>query len=161
MNVVTKAGGNDLHGSVFGFLRHRRLDATNAFSSVKNPPYTRTQYGASLGGPLKKDRSFFFVSFEQLRRQESGFSQIGANASALGLTPAQQALDASDPGNAAVRAAIRGSAIAQTGIDPETGMAPSYHITPLLTLGGVYPVSQKNGSHQLRSRPAERIRSAE
>ena len=150
VNVITKAGSNDLHGSVFGFLRHRSLDATNAFSSVENPPYARTQYGASLGGPLRKDRSFFFVSFEQLRRQESGFSRIGTNTSALGLTPAQQALAESDPGNAAVRAAIRGSAIALTGIDPETGLPPSYHITPLHGLGGVYPISQRNGSYMVR-----------
>lgn len=150
VNVITKGGGNDLHGSLFGFLRHRSLDATNAFSSIVNPPYTRTQYGASLGGALKKDRSFFFLSFEQLRRQESGFSRIGASASALGLTAAQQALAASDPSNAAVRAAIRGSAIAQTGIDPETGQAPSYRVTPLAGLGGVYPVRQRNGAYMAR-----------
>ncbi len=150
VNVVTKTGGNIFHGSLFGFLRHRRLDATNAFSPVENPPYTRTQYGASLGGPLKKDRTFVFLSLEQLRRQESGFSRIGANASLSGLTAAQQALAAKDPANAAVRAAIRGSAIAQTGIDPDAGAAPAYHITPLSGLGGVYPVSQRNGSYMAR-----------
>lgn len=161
VNVITRSGGNHLHGSLFGFLRHRSLDATNAFSTVENPPYTRTQYGASLGGPLKKDRTFFFLSFEQLRRQESGFSRIGINASALGLTAAQQALAASDPGNAAVQAALRGSAIAQTGVDPETGQAPSYHVTPLTGLGGVYPISQRNGSYMARldhqAAPAHRL----
>jgi hypothetical protein len=150
VNVVTKGGGNHLHGSLFGFLRQRSLDATNAFSPVKNPPYTRAQYGASLGGPIKKDRTFFFLAFEQLRRQESGFSRIGSSASALGLTTAQQALAASDPTNVAVRAAIRGSAIAQTGIDPDTGAAPSYRVTPLLGLGGVYPISQRNGAYMAR-----------
>jgi hypothetical protein len=150
VNVVTKGGGNQLHGSLFGFMRHRSLDATNAFSSIENPPYTRAQYGASLGGPLKKDRTFYFLSFEQLRRQESGFSRIGASASALGLTAAQQALAASDPANIAVRAAVRGSAIAQTGIDPDTGAAPSYQVTPLQGLGGVYPISQRNGSYMAR-----------
>lgn len=150
VNVVTKTGGNSYHGSLFGFLRQRSLDATNAFSSVENPPYSRTQYGASLGGPLRRDRTFFFVSFEQLRRQESGFSRIGANSSALGLTATQQALAASDPANVAVRAAIRGSAIAQTGIDPDTGAAPAYHITPLSGLGGVYPISQRTGSYMAR-----------
>lgn len=150
VNVVTKTGGNAFHGSLFGFLRHRSLDATNAFSSVRNPPYTRTQYGASLGGPLRKDRAFFFLSFEQLRRQESGFSRIGAGSSAPGLTAAQQALAASDPANAAVRAAIRGSAIAWTGIDPVTGAAPGYSITPLSGLGGVYPIRQRTGSYMAR-----------
>jgi len=89
VNVITKAGGNSFHGSLFAFLRHRSLDATNAFSPVADPPYTRTQYGASLGGPLQKDRTFLFAGFEQLRRQESGFSRIGANAAALGLTAQQ------------------------------------------------------------------------
>lgn len=150
VNVITEGGGNQLRGSLFGFVRHRGLDATNAFSTVKNPPYTRTQYGASLGGPLRKDRAFFFLAFEQLRRQESGFSRIGAATSALGLTAAQQALAGSDPANVAVRAAIRGSAIAQTGIDPETGQAPAYRVTPLAGLAGVTPVSQRNGSYMGR-----------
>jgi hypothetical protein len=150
VNVVTKAGGNNFHGSVFGFLRHRSLDATNAFSSIENPPYTRTQYGASLGGPLKRDRTFFFASFEQLRRQESGFSRIGIDSAALGLTAAQNALAGSDPANPAVRAAIRGSAIAQTGIDPDTGAAPTYRVMPLTGLGGVYPISQRSGTYMAR-----------
>lgn len=150
INVVTKAGSNSFHGTLFGFLRHRSLDATNAFSAVRNPPYTRTQYGASLGGPLRKNRTFFFVAFEQLRRQESGFSRIGVNAADLGLTPQQQALAASQPAHLAVRAAIRGSTIALTGIDPETGAAPPYRITPLLGLGGVYPIGQRTGTHMAR-----------
>ncbi|WP_225154775.1 hypothetical protein, partial [Bradyrhizobium sp. NBAIM08] len=46
----------------------------------KKPPFTRVQYGATLGGPIKKDRTFYFASFEQRRRQESGFftSDVGA-----------------------------------------------------------------------------------
>jgi len=150
VNVITKTGGNHLHGSLFGFLRHRSLDATNAFSAIADPPYTRTQYGGSLSGPLQRDRTFFFASFEQLRRQESGFSRIGADAAALGLTAAQKALAAGDPGNAAVRGAIRGSAIAQTGIDPETGAAPAYRVTPLADLGGIYPVGQRTGYYMVR-----------
>jgi hypothetical protein len=73
VNVVTKSGGNVLTGNVFGFLRHKSFQARNAFAPVDKPPYTRAQYGATLGGPLKKDRSFFFAAFEQRRRHESGF----------------------------------------------------------------------------------------
>jgi len=73
VNVVTKSGTNDLHGNVFGFLRNRRIQARNAFAPVSDPPFTRTQYGATLGGPLAKDRTFFFFAFEQRRRNESGF----------------------------------------------------------------------------------------
>jgi hypothetical protein len=73
VNVVTKSGTNDLHGNVFGFLRHRSFQARNAFAPIADPPFTRTQYGATLGGPFDKDRTFFFFAFEQRRRQESGF----------------------------------------------------------------------------------------
>ena len=79
INVVTKSGTNDFHGNIFGFLRHRSFQARNAFAPVADPPFTRAQYGATLGGPIVRDRSFFFAAFEQRRRQESGFftSDVG------------------------------------------------------------------------------------
>src|SRR5712691_3697469 len=73
VNVVTKGGTNDWRGNVFGFLRHRSFQARNAFAPIAEPPFTRAQYGATLGGPLDKDRTFFFWSFEQRQRHESGF----------------------------------------------------------------------------------------
>ena len=73
VNVVTKGGTNDVSGSVFGFIRNRRFDARNALSPIGDPPFTRAQYGATVGGPFARDRSFFLFSFEQRRRQESGF----------------------------------------------------------------------------------------
>jgi len=73
VNVVTKSGTNDLHGNLFGFLRHRSFQARNAFAPIEDPPFTRTQYGFTLGGPFDKDRTFFFFAFEQRRRNESGF----------------------------------------------------------------------------------------
>jgi hypothetical protein len=79
VNVVTKSGTNDFHGNVFGFIRDKSVQARNPFAPIidgdpdKRPPYTRVQYGATLGGPVIKERSFFFASFEQRRRQESGF----------------------------------------------------------------------------------------
>src|SRR5262249_47276667 len=73
VNVVTKSGTNDFHGNLFGFLRHRSFQARNAFAPIEDPPFTRTQYGFTLGGPLDRDRTFFFFAFEQRRRNESGF----------------------------------------------------------------------------------------
>src|SRR5437016_7293358 len=79
VNVVTKGGTNDFHGNIFGFIRHKSIQSRNAFAPLidndpnKKPPFTRGQYGATIGGPIKKDRTFFFFSFEQRRRQESGF----------------------------------------------------------------------------------------
>src|SRR5207244_5270468 len=76
VNVVTKSGTNTFQGNIFGFLRHKSFQARNAFAPVidgdssKKPPFTRGQYGGTIGGPIKKDRTFFFASFEQRRRQE-------------------------------------------------------------------------------------------
>lgn len=78
VNVVTKRGTSEFSGNIFGFIRHKSIQSRNAFAPLidndpgKKPPYTRAQYGATLGGPLAK-RTFFFGSFEQRRRQESGF----------------------------------------------------------------------------------------
>jgi hypothetical protein len=73
VNVVSKDGTNTLHGNVFGFLRHSSFQANNAFAPVEDPPFTRVQYGATLGGPIVRNKTFFFAAFEQRRRQESGF----------------------------------------------------------------------------------------
>jgi hypothetical protein len=73
VNVVTKSGTNELRGNIFGFLRHKSFQARNPFAPIAKPPFTRAQYGATLGGPLDKDRTFFFVAFEQRQRHESGF----------------------------------------------------------------------------------------
>ena len=73
VNVVTKSGTNDLHGNLFGFLRHRSFQARNAFAPIEDPPFTRSQYGFTIGGPFDRDRTFFFFAFEQRRRNESGF----------------------------------------------------------------------------------------
>ena len=73
VNVVTKSGTNDFHGNMFGFLRHRSFQARNAFAPIEDPPFTRTQYGFTIGGPFDRDRTFFFFAFEQRRRNESGF----------------------------------------------------------------------------------------
>jgi outer membrane receptor for ferrienterochelin and colicin len=79
VNIVTRSGSNTLHGSAFGYLRNRNIQAVNPFSTVKDPAYTRVQTGATLSGPIKRDKTFFFFSFETTRRHETGFSNIGAN----------------------------------------------------------------------------------
>ncbi|MBI4456389.1 MAG: TonB-dependent receptor [Acidobacteria bacterium] len=68
INSVTKSGTNDLHGSVFEFLRNSALDARNFFDPGKTPPpFKRNQFGFTIGGPIKKDKTFFFGSYEGLR----------------------------------------------------------------------------------------------
>ena len=90
VNVVTKSGTNELHGNMFGFLRHRSFQARNAFAPVEDPPFTRTQYGFTIGGPFDRDRTFFFFAFEQRRRNESGFftSNVAQNLTGSVTLPA-------------------------------------------------------------------------
>ena len=73
VNVVTKSGTNEVRGNVFGFLRDKSFQARNPFAPIEKPDFRRTQYGVTLGGPLDRDRTFFFFAFEQRRRDESGF----------------------------------------------------------------------------------------
>lgn len=65
-NIATKSGTNAFHGSLFEYWRNSRLDARNYFD-VDKPPFNRNQYGGSLGGPILKDKTFFFGAFEGLR----------------------------------------------------------------------------------------------
>jgi len=85
VNIVTKSGSNAFHGDVFGYLRNRNFQAVNPFSTVPDPAYTRVQAGAAFGGAIKKDKTFFFFSYEVTRRHETGFSSIGGDN--FGLVP--------------------------------------------------------------------------
>lgn len=70
INSLTKSGTNQIHGSVFEFLRNSALDARNFFDpGVSPPPFKRNQYGFSVGGPIIKDRTFFFGSYEALKER--------------------------------------------------------------------------------------------
>ena len=73
INVVTKRGTNAFTGNVFGFIRDKSIQSRNAFAPVNKPDFRRTQYGATLGGPIVKDKTFFFAAYEGRRRDESGF----------------------------------------------------------------------------------------
>ncbi|MBI3478558.1 MAG: carboxypeptidase regulatory-like domain-containing protein [Acidobacteria bacterium] len=84
VNIITRSGSNDFHGDVFGYLRNRKFQAVNPFSTVSDPAYTRGQYGAAFGGPIKKDKTYFYFSLEFNRRHETGFSSIGQDN--FGLT---------------------------------------------------------------------------
>jgi carboxypeptidase family protein/TonB-dependent receptor-like protein len=87
INIVTKSGGNEFHGDAFVFGRNKSFQARNPFSGQIDPasgelvpvkqPYTRIQTGLTLGGPIKKDKTFFFGSYEYTQREETGFSSIG------------------------------------------------------------------------------------
>ncbi len=66
--IVTKSGSNSLHGSAFEFLRNNAFDAPNYFDQGSAPPFQRNQFGASLGGPIQKDKTFLFGNYEGFRQ---------------------------------------------------------------------------------------------
>jgi hypothetical protein len=90
VNIVTKGGGNEFHGDAFGYFRNKAFQARNPFSGEVDPTtgildpvkqaYTRTQSGLTFGGPIKKDKTFYFFSYEYTQREETGFSSIGAGS---------------------------------------------------------------------------------
>ena len=67
VNVVTRSGTNEFHGSVFEFLRNNDFDARNYFDVGGPPPFHQNQFGARLGGPIKRDKMFFFLNYEGFR----------------------------------------------------------------------------------------------
>ena len=82
VNIITRSGSNEFHGDVYGYLRNRNFQAVNPFAVCLTPPcpnpaYTRVQAGAAFGGPIKKDKTYYYFSYEITRRHETGFSSIG------------------------------------------------------------------------------------
>ncbi len=94
VNIVSKSGSNDVHGSLFGLFRDRAFDARNAFDF--NPdgqsPFNRQQYGGSFGGPVVKDRTFFFGVFERLSQKRSAFVNLLSDPTIFQTTSSQNAL---------------------------------------------------------------------
>ena len=77
VNVITKSGTNSFHGDIYEYFRNTVLDARNYFD-ITRPQWNQNQYGGTFGGPLKKDRTFFFVSYEGRRIREGLTSQAVA-----------------------------------------------------------------------------------
>ena len=67
LNAVLKSGSNSFHGDVYEFFRNDVLDARNAFDAFGKQPYHQNQFGATFGGPIIKNRTFFFVDYEGFR----------------------------------------------------------------------------------------------
>ena len=81
VNMVTKSGTNEFHGTAYWHLRNDALDARNTFSAVK-PPIRYNQYGGSVGGPVVKNKSFFFYNYEQYN--------LRLSYTAIGTTPTDE-----------------------------------------------------------------------
>ncbi|HEY6388769.1 MAG TPA: carboxypeptidase regulatory-like domain-containing protein [Candidatus Acidoferrum sp.] len=83
INAITRSGGNEFHASLYEFLRNSAFDARNFFDGAAPPPFRRNQFGATLGGPIQKDKTFFFVNYEGLRQ--------GLTNTAVDTVPSQAA----------------------------------------------------------------------
>lgn len=111
VNIITQSGTNDWRGKVYGFLRDAKFDARNPLA-VSKDALTQTQYGATVGGKIVKDKTFFFANFEQTRRNDSNIITIAPQNVAL-------------INNRLSAVGYRGAAI-------ETGLVPSgYDVTNL------------------------------
>jgi len=108
VNVVTKSGTNDIHGSAYEFFRNDALNARGFFDSSKLA-YLQNQFGGTLGGPVRKDKTFFFVSYEgdRIRRGTSGDT---VNVPTL----AERNGDFSEGGNGQFQGALSSDAFATT-----------------------------------------------
>jgi hypothetical protein len=89
ISIVTTSGTNQLHGDVYEFLRNSFFDARNYFDQARIPEFQRNNYGAALGGPIKKDKLFLFANYEGYR-QNLGISDVTLvpdNEARLGYLP--------------------------------------------------------------------------
>src|SRR3990172_7568734 len=124
INAVTKSGTNDIHGNVFEYLRNSALDARNFFDADK-PAFKRNQFGGTVGGPIKRDRMFFFAGFEALR-ERLGVTEL----SFVPIAEARQGLLY----DAAGRLQPVG---VNPAVQPYLNLYPLPNGPPLRTLGGV------------------------
>jgi len=92
--IVTRSGSNQLHGTVFEFLRNNALDAPNFFDQGSAPPFQRNQFGASLGGPVRKDKTFLFGNYEGFRQNlhQTSVAFVPSAASRATAAPSVQPL---------------------------------------------------------------------
>jgi len=152
VNVVTKRGTNAFNGNVFGFLRDKTIQARNAFAPPGDKPdFTRGQYGITLGGPIARDRTFFFTAFEGRQRRESGFFTTDVRQGLGGsftlgpqtyanITPQQQAFATALAGGG--QAALAGLYLTFVSSGGTTGLTGT---NPLRSPGGSIPAGQVIG----------------
>ncbi len=92
--IVTQSGSNQWHAAVFEFLRNNALDAPNFFDQGSAPPFQRNQFGASLGGPILKDKTFLFSNYEGFRQNlhQTSVAFVPSAASRTAAAPSVQPL---------------------------------------------------------------------
>jgi hypothetical protein len=121
VNATTKSGTNDFHGTLYEFLRNSALDARNHFDPSTIPSFRRNQFGGSVGGPVVKDKAFFFVNYEGLRQSlglgepadvpdlatHQGYLPSGPGGALVGALPGCPAYSPSLPAGTCVAANVQ------------------------------------------------------
>jgi len=156
INLSTKSGSNSFHGSGFEFLRNKVLNANDFFANengIQRPPFTQNQFGANVGGPVFKDKLFFFSAYDGFRLRKGSlfqtwvptaaertgdFSQIGSSNTSSVLTiydPTTSGVGANagtpcNASNTACRTAFIGNIIPTNRIDPTAQALLSYFPMP-------------------------------
>lgn len=125
--IVTQSGSNRMHGSLFEFLRNSVLDAPNYFDKGSAPPFQRNQFGAALGGPLQRDKTFLFGNFEGLTQHlhQTGVALVPDTNARNGYLPCKLVTPVPNP--------CPPSGLVDVGVDPS--------VVPLLAL---WPMQSAN-----------------
>ena len=147
-NVVLKSGGNQFHGTAYEFLRNRAVDARNFFAPAgqASPAYQRNQFGASAGGPVRRNATFFFADYEG-RRLREGITQVSNVPTQLerGGDFSRSSVPAIDP---FTQAPFPGNVVPKAYLNP-VGVA----------IAALYPLPNRSVANQdFVSSPAERDR---
>jgi hypothetical protein len=144
INSVTKSGTNFVHGSAYDYLRNSALDSRNFFDqpSLKKPGFRRNQFGGTLGGPVRKDKMFFFTNYEGLRQ--------GLNETYVATLPDANAHNGDVPCNPAQGLACDSRGLTHVGVSPS--------IQPLMNLLPIPAASASSGGlgsyYSVGSQPA-------
>jgi hypothetical protein len=102
VNEVTRSGTNSFHGSAYGFFRNSAMNARNFFDPATGPPdFHQNQFGGAIGGPIKRNNTFFFVNYEGFRAAQSltNTESLPTPAALGGILPCAQAVDFSSTGH--------------------------------------------------------------
>lgn len=164
VNIITRAGTNLWHAVFYEYLRNRAVDARNFFDGSQKPKFVRNQFGTGVGGPLAKDRSFFFASFEGLRERRGlsrlatvpGLEERSGGLLALGKTALDPFTRQPFPGNTIPSARISPVATRVLELFPlpnRAGISGNYLAQPVLK----ETESQFNGRWDRRLSPADQL----
>ena len=128
MNATTRSGTNAFHGSVYDYLRNSVFDARNFFNQTPAPqdPFRQNQFGGTVGGPIAKDKMFFFANYEGVRRLlgETVIGFVPNNNTRQGIVPCAYAPDLPCGANGTAQVAVNPASQAILNLYPSAGAVP-------------------------------------